>query len=368
MAITKYKTKKGDFWMLNAHLGTDPITGSPVRVTRRGFRTKREAEAKLSELQYEFDKGTMHAKSRFTFEDVYKMWLKRYAETVKESSLNNITVYFRLHILPYFGKAKIDDILPIHCQEFADIISKKFKDYRKVYAYAIKVFDFAYKMQLTEKQNPFLRVVLPKNDTSHKITPFLEKEELFELLEAMKISPKWYTYFRLLAFTGMRRGEALALSWDDVDFENQSIHVRSTVATGINNTPYITTPKTRNSDRVIDVDKETLTVLKNWKKKCKIIPLNNSLIFISSKDKPIPLSNPYQFLKRVIKANGFREVTVHSFRHTHCSMLFEAGWSIKDVQERLGHRDTKTTMDIYTHVTHSRKKKSMEEFVAFMKA
>ncbi|MDD7433807.1 MAG: site-specific integrase [Peptoniphilaceae bacterium] len=366
--IRKYNTKKGVRYGFTEYIGIDKLNGRQIIVTKQGFKTKKEAESYIATLKYEYDRDILHVQSRDTFRNVYDLWIKLYADTVKESTLNKVLVYFRIHILPTFGEIRIDDIKPIQCQKFANELSKKFTDYRKVYSYATRVFDYAYKIQLTEKQNPFLRVVFPKNNIRFESTPFLEKHELFEFLDAMKKNQKWYTFFRLLAFTGMRRGEALALNWNDVDFNNDTISITKTLTLGINNTPYISdTPKTAKSRRIIDVDHETMCILKEWKTKDGIIILNNdSLLFPSNNGNTTILSKPYQFLKRIIKENGFRDITVHSFRHTHCSMLFEAGWSIKDVQERLGHKDMKTTMDIYTHVSQSRKKESMKKFIGYV--
>lgn len=205
---------------------------------------------------------------------------------------------------------------------------------------------------------------MPKNDTSHAPTPFFEKSELAEILDAMKDNQRWYTFFRLLAYTGLRRCEALALLWSDVDFKTGTLTINKTLSTGINNVPVVHETKTKSGMRTIEIDRETLRILNDWRAAQKTLSMKG-LIFPSKNGTEMPITNPYTFFQRVAKQLGIKG-TIHSFRHTHASMLFEAGWSIKDVQERLGHKDFKTTMDIYTHVPQRRRKESMQEFEKFI--
>ena len=77
-------------------------------------------------------------------------------------------------------------------------------------------------------------------------------------------------------------------------------------------------------------------------------------------------TNPDQKLDRIIKKNELKRITIHGFRHTHCSLLFEAGASVKEVQDRLGHSDIQTTMNIYAHVTEKAKEKTAEKFAKYV--
>ncbi|MEQ7171457.1 tyrosine-type recombinase/integrase [Enterococcus innesii] len=90
------------------------------------------------------------------------------------------------------------------------------------------------------------------------------------------------------------------------------------------------------------------------------------MLFPSTENKPLYLDYLNHNLSKILKENILPKMTVHGFRHTHCSLLFEAGVSIKDVQERMGHTDIKTTMNIYAHVTEQRKEKNAHDFANFM--
>lgn len=367
MSIKEYQTQKGTRYMFTEHIGMDETTGKRIIITRRGFHSMREAKSKLAEIRYKFDNGELQERSYKTFQEAYEVWLPRYANTVKESTLNKAEQFFRIDILPVFATMQLDAIRPIDCQEFADHLATKYKNISKAYGFARRVYQYAYTVGITEKQNPFNRVIMPKPDSTPPKVAFMSREELAMLLEAMKGNKLWYTYFYVLGYTGARRGEGLAMRWEDIDFERATWHISSTIAVGLSNTQYITTPKTKSSDRTIDLDPKTLNVLKEWRASQKVASIKG-LVFCSRRGEMLMVTKPYEYLKNVIKRTGLKNVSVHSFRHTHCSMLFESGWSIKEVQERLGHSDMKTTMNIYLHVMDSRREKSMKEFVSYLNA
>lgn len=365
MTIKSYKTQKGTRFMFTTHLGMDPITGKRVMVTRRGFTSRRAAQSAKAELQYAYDNGLMDRHADVTYKDVYDRWVKLYAKTVKSSTLNKTLQYFRIHILPTFGALKLDAITPLLCQDFADKMAEHFTDLSKVYSSACRVYDYARKLDLASGDNPFDKVIKPKPTKHRKVTPYMTREELSTLLNAIA-HPMWHVYFYLLAHTGARRGEALAVRWQDIDLAGATWHICRTITVGVGNVQYYSTPKTYTSDRTIDLDPDLVQVLRDYRGKQKVQSVEG-LIFCTAKGGMLSVTKPYAYLNRTIRRNGLKHVSPHSFRHTHCSMLFEAGWTIKDVQERLGHRDMQTTMNIYLHVTADRKRKSMEQFVEYLK-
>ncbi|MDO4775550.1 MAG: site-specific integrase [Aerococcaceae bacterium] len=185
----------------------------------------------------------------------------------------------------------------------------------------------------------------------------------------------WYVFFRVLAFTGMRKGEALALTWRDINLTDKSITINKTVSRNTKGQLIITTPKTRNSNRIIQIDDNTLRSLQQWRTEQAryLIGLGyramqgEQLIFANlTNNSIINTVYPTLLLKRVCQKHQLKEIKVHGFRHTHCSLLFEAGVPMKDVKERLGHADIKTTMNIYTHVTQNSKEQSAQLFANYV--
>ena len=173
----------------------------------------------------------------------------------------------------------------------------------------------------------------------------------------------------------MRKGEALALTWNDIHFKDSTLTINKTLSLGVNNQLIINSPKTESGNRTISIDAETIKTLREWKATQAKLMLQhgfntlkpNQLIFSKySTNEPLNLSTPYNRMKTITKLSGLPMMKIHGFRHTHCSLLFDAGVSIKDVKNRLGHSDIQTTMNIYAHVTKEQEKESAEKFAQFV--
>ena len=381
--IKKYTKKDGSTaYMFQAYLGTDPNTGNRIRVTRQGFRTKKEATIALSRLKLEVDEGCFIKANDDTFQAAYELWLEQYRNTVKESTLNKTIQLFGKHILPAFGSMKLDKISVSFCQkkvnEWFGIHSK----YTVIKNYTSSVLKFAIRMDLL-KSNPMDKVTLPRRmaavgkDEGLKYFDKVELQRFFEYsaAEAERTNNLlWHTLFRLLAFSGIRKGEALALTWNDLDFVSESVTINKTLTRGLENRLIIQAPKTASGKRSIALDPITLAMLNTWRKRQAMDILKpgfntmscEQLIFPNTKNEFMCPTKPDKKLSRIIEQNDLKRITIHGFRHTHCSLLFEAGASIKEVQDRLGHSDIKVTMNIYAHVTEKAKEKTAEKFAKYV--
>ena len=210
--IKKYTKKDGSkAYMFNLYLGTDPVTGKQRRTTRRGFRTMAEAKTALSRLELEVMENGLPTSKRkiMTFEEVYKMWLEQYKNTVKESTLYIQTNVFKIQILPYFGTLKVDKIDTAYCQKQVNRLVKSIKNYNNAINLIRHIFDYAKSMKQI-KVNPMNDIVIPKKrktlDDTDKTVNFYTKEQLKIFLETLKKHAPYQMYvaFRVLAFTGMR--------------------------------------------------------------------------------------------------------------------------------------------------------------------
>ena len=203
---------------------------------------------------------------------------------------------------------------------------------------------------------------------------YKEKLKQFLTLVDNENDIKLTAMFRVLAFTGIRKGELQALNWDDIDFTNNMITVNKTLALNTEKKVVVQTPKSKSSIRCISIDDQTAKILKHWKLNQK-----ERFLMVSTrvkKQQPCftdDITNSYLYLnfmnanlKRICKKHEFKEIKVHGFRHTHCSLLFESGITIQEVQERLGHSDLKTTMSIYAHVTEKQRDNMADKFAKFM--
>lgn len=380
-SIQEYTLKnKEKRYMFKIYIGVDPLTGKEIRTTRRGFKTLKEAETALSRLKLEIIDGTFRKPRVETYQDLYKLWVDHYEKTVEESTFVKTTGIFRNHILPAMGLYKIDKINVDVCQRHVDEWATKLKKFRTVKAYASKVLDFAIKRGYIEN-NPFSLVDMPKPFkrkayfSEEKFENFYTREQLLTFLTCLKQEKnfKAYALFRLLAYSGLRKGEALALTWKDINFKKDEIHINKALSRGKNNQLYVKSTKTRIS-RTIKMDKGTMNILYEWKKRQKqdylILGFNTSqpkqLVFSNERNEYLQPTKTRKWLEFVITKYKLPKITTHGFRHTHCSLLFEAQVSIKEVQDRLGHTDIKTTMDIYTHVTQRAKTEAIQKFEKYL--
>jgi len=245
---TKYTKANGSTaWKFQTYLGIDPETGDPRRTTRRGFRTKKEAQLAEARLKLEVQNNGFESvlQNIPTYHEVYLKWLEVYKNNVQESTLHKTMKIFENHILPSYGKLRIDRISVSMCQKNIHQWFKKTKNYKVINRYSGKVFTYAISNGLIN-DNPTLKVNIPVavakiEDHKDDLGAFYTREELNHFLSCVNLEAdrtktlKWIAFFHLLAYTGLRKGEALALNWSDIDFDNSTLIVSKAVTRGLSN-------------------------------------------------------------------------------------------------------------------------------------
>lgn len=378
-SIESYTLKNGEKrYRFQIYIGVDPLTGKELRTTRSKFKTKKEAELALARLKLEIANGQYKKVQAETYREVYELWIKRYEKTVEESTFVKTVGLFRNHILPAMGDYKIDKINLDICQRHVDEWMEKLVNGDKVKSYASLVMREAQKRGYITT-DPFDLVDLPhknKRRVAHTDKDkFYTKEQLKEFLTLAEKHPNYkvYAFFRLLAYSGMRKSEALALTWNDIDFKNNVIDINKALGQGKGQKLYPKPPKT-GKPRSIKMDEATMVILKEWRNKQQqaylMLGYNTlsveQLVFSNNRNSFIQPTKTNDWVKSILRNSELPYVSTHAFRHTHCSLLFEAGASIKSVQDRLGHSDVKTTMDIYAHVTTSAKEDAIQKFESYL--
>ncbi|MCF1586368.1 site-specific integrase [Tetragenococcus koreensis] len=362
MANFKQYTKKDGtkLWQFQAYLGTDPITGKSVKTTRRNFKTKEEAQLALSRLQVDFENNGLNKSNKMTFKELYKLWFEQHSKDVKPTTNQRIRIYFDNHILKDLGRLKLDKITPLYCQKKLNRWAETLVTYKQME-----------------------RTVIPKSkNNDDKKESYYTKNELRQFFDCLKLldDQRAFTFFRVLAFCGLRKGEAMALLWSDIDFNENTISIDKTLAELQSGKSIIQSTKTETSRRTIKVDHQTIMILKKWKnhilQERLRLGLRNekfqeSVVFCNSildRDNAyLYKAYPNNVLKKVQKYfPDMKMIKVHDFRKTNASLLFESGASIKDVSQRLGHKSTKTTTDIYIKVTETKQSKTADEFEKYM--
>ncbi|CAD2072566.1 tyrosine-type recombinase/integrase [Phocicoccus pinnipedialis] len=379
--INRITLKNGEFrYEFNVYLGIDPLTGKKKRTTRR-FKSKRSAEVALRKLELSRFENNVSSINKYTFKDIYNLWLENHKNEIRGTTLASKQSKFNKRILPKFGRLLINEITVAYCQSIVNEWSKEMQAYNDYIIQTRLVFNYAERLEIINK-NPMRLVSLPKKKNEKEFVvekkQFLDSLELKLFMEILESEQNTLNtcLFRVLAFTGMRKGEVLALHWSDVNLQTNELYVQKTLVK-VSNKHLLQPPKTKASYRWLDIDQKTINFLKRWKIEQK--ELYKEFGFHVQNDENQPIFTTYHH--RLNKMNYMRvstpndkleaffgrhkelhKIKIHGFRHTHASLLFEAGATIKEVQSRLGHSDIKTTMDIYTHITTSSRKRLAEKF------
>lgn len=229
----------------------------------------------------------------------------------------------------------------------------------KVYTILNSLFKMAYLSDMIER-NPMDKVQRPrprKDETKPLAAEAYTVQEVRDILKALEGEPlKWQAFVHLLIDTGMRRGEACALQWEDIDFEERTALVRHnlcyTPAKGI----YLDVPKNGHS-RIVDLGEDTLRLLK------QLYQPGSSYVFTQqgSTEPMHPTSSTHYFRKfaEKHKIQGFHP---HKLRHTFASVAITAGADVASVSEALGHSDKAVTLRMYTHADQESRRRASQLF------
>lgn len=378
--IKKYTTKNGETrYLFQTYLGIDPITGRERRTTRRGFKTMKEAKQAERNLLLDVEENGLPSNQSDgfqdpTFEELASLWLENYKTTVKPSTFENVKSKVEKMTEEHFKELKLKKITVAYCQRVVIELSKNYVLYNHYLSVINRIFKYAVLMDILDS-NPFDKVIKPKSRQIQRKGNFLTKEELKEFLKLAQTTTLSYFFplVHLMAYTGLRQGEALALKWSDIDFENKKITVDKT-AVRIKEKQTLQTPKTKNSKRVISIDPTTLSILKNWKKdQIKIYFKNgkhfegdDNFIFTNQRADWVHIHNFIPYFKHFVSDHKLKPITPHGLRHTHASLLFSAGVEPKNISDRLGHSTVQITLDLYTHITEEQRSDTVEKLLEYM--
>lgn len=391
----KCKKKKctcGSKWAFTIDIGIDPITGKRKQKVRSGFKTKEEAEAAAAALNHELNQGSYVEETDLTFCEFANQWLPIYSEA---KDVKPGTIRVRIHeinkLLPYFSQLKLKDITRKRYQDaLNDLKDRGYSDSTRegIHRTGKMIFRKALELELIKK-DPTEFAYLKKDKKTieqleeEEIPKYLEKEELAILLKTAKKQGLELDYliFLILSYTGIRVGELVALKWKDIDFVNQTISITKTYYNPNNNTVkfLLVTPKTKKSKRKVVVDEVVIEALKDHKEKQEktseqLGDAYNNQHFIFAKTErqpgyPIVIKMVQLRMARLLKrANLNPELTPHSLRHTHTSLLAEAGVALEQIMDRLGHSDDQITKNVYLHVTKEMKKEASQKFAQLMRS
>lgn len=338
--------------------GKDPNTGKYLQSWFTVKGTKRDAEKKQAELLHQMDTGTFMRPGNTTVKDYLCLWLNNYAKTnLSPRSYERYESIVRVHLAPALGRIPLTQLKPAHIQKlYASGLDKGLSPRSVRYHHVVlhKALQTALKWGMVSR-NPADGVDVPK--AHHPDMQIWEHHDIVRFLEAAKSTP-YHHLFHLALFTGMRRGELLALRWSDVDLVIGQLSVNRSLACLNDGTYLFTQPKSARSRRTIALPPSAALSLKDHQERQKLECVmqgmswtHDALVFSNSEGKPWRPNSISRAWETTARHAGVKIIRFHDARHTHASIMLRQGIHPKIVQERLGHSSIAITLDTYSHVT-----------------
>jgi integrase len=388
--VFAYTTKSGKAfyrWQVSLPLDPNDPSAGKKRYSKGGFLTYKQADNAMRDAVKESEKGRMPITDVTLFGDYAKEWLA--SLKIANSTRVGYEKIIRVHLLPQFGNNKLTDITGASIGSFyrkfeangsqsrytpgAGLSSNTVNKIHVVLGSLLQSAVYDGKLNTNPARHNPKAVNAPTGADIRQ-----EQEELETwTAEQLKAFLEWdthtfnddiYAIWHVLAMTGMRRGEAVALQWKDVNLANATISIRRSTDSALRKTVKNSTKTKRN--RAVMVDEATLAALKEHKLARSQVGLHSvqpdSYIF-GTLDGTVrnPGDVGARFARAVAEAQkaipGLPHLTIKGLRHTHATLMLEAGVIPKVVQERLGHANISTTMDIYSHVTATMQVDAVEQ-------
>ncbi len=341
-------TSDGRKWIFQAKY--EDIDGTIKRYTSKKYATKQEA--KIQELA--FLTSLTKNKSDYsdmTFETLYMNFMEYQKDRIKATSLNNYN--FRFSKLKSIQKLKLSKFDVAHYQMFREEIKKQ-----------------NYSIVTKNDIHKFLRVLLNFAMKWYKFdfTDVIDKMEKFKDPNSINKEMKFYTFeefkhfisfendlrykcaFNILYFCGLRRGELLGLTWDNVNLFRKEMNIRKNVVISLDGNKYnVTSPKTKSSIRTIPIPNFLVEDLKKLKEDNKECYGFQESWFVLGSFEPIPFNSLRSHKDKLCDLSGLPRIRIHDFRHSCASLLISKGANITLVARFLGHTKIDETLNTYSH-------------------
>jgi len=337
--MSVYKRKNEKKWTAEVKY-VNPITKEICTKYKTNFIKKKDAmewEGKI------FKK--LSSSGNMLFESLCEIYFDDIKLRLKETSLSSKIVVIKKYIIPFFGKYPINEISPTLIRKFQNEILLKnlSKNYMRFMENQLKaIFNFAVRYY-DLPSSPMTKVEMVGSRKTIKEINVWTLDDFNKFIETVD-DENLYVFFKLLFWTGMRTGEALALTIRDIDFQNKILNIDKTF-TRLNKKDIVTSPKTESSIRKIKLTDDIINLLGDY---------------IKGIFKPSPRLRIFQFLpsrsrirkkfEEYIKKAGVHRLTLHDLRHSHATMLVNLNENIVAISKRLGHENIQMTLNTYSHL------------------
>ena len=330
--------------------------------------TERQIQKELNRVAVNFEEACSHGykATAVKFQDFAEEWFNEYARFSLRSTTFERMKQLTKRVYPAIGHLRMDKITARQLQGFINSLAKEGanektgkplapKTIRHHLSFISDIFSYAAKMDVVS-DNPCSKVTIPKGEVKEK--QIYSQEEIALLLSKINNEPtKYRAFFFLVAYSGFRRSEMLGLEWKDVDFENNVISINRTSNYTAERGIYTDTTKTKRSKRVLKISPYIMDILKKLKSEQEEEAfrlgdkwIESDRLFVKWDGSPMNNQTPYGWLKEFCENNEMPFYGIHSFRHFAASALISAGLDVVTVSGALGHCDSGTTLNIYSHM------------------
>ena len=355
----KIKKRSDGLYQCSITVGRKP-DGKPQRKTIYA-KTLKELEFKASEYKRHMRHGTLSSDEKMTFGQLAEVWLRDYKPSISITTRNMYKMILNSYLLPELAAYKLKDLKPHHLQSIINRMADSGKaqsTLKKVKITAAQILQIAMDNDVVYR-NVFSKASIP-DIAEAKRRPLTDDE--------VTLITNTYTGHRmgvpalLLLYCGLRRGELIALTWNDISIKNKTITVNK-AAVFDNNQALVQSPKTEAGIRTVPLPDAILDAVRAARKAAEttmVCPAADGLLMtktafnkawksymhylnIQAGGRDASRSHP--------KVVAVDNLTPHMFRHTYATILYNAGVDVKSAQRFLGHADINVTLKIYTHLT-----------------
>lgn len=342
--------------------------GSYMRKTLYG-KTKKELEMKYIEITRDLNNGLAVWEKGMTFKELAYIWLDQYNPMANERWRYTQELIISKHILPSIGLFNVKDLRQIHLQTIISGMAKSgysTRTMKGIKQTATRIMAVAVDSDLIMR-NPFQGVKVPVIEAKERlpITP-----EQFKLVNEYWRGNRMGAAAMIMLYTGIRKGELLALKWEDIDLEKRTMRISKSLSM-LKNQSKVKTPKTKAGKREIPIPNILLPVLIEVRKP-------KGLVCSSARNSPmteVAYKRAWEsYMLHLNESAGgitgnsrktktvwvIEKFTAHQLRHTYATMLFDANVDIKSAQMFLGHSDIEVTLNIYTHLSKFKTDEAIE--------
>ena len=329
------------------------------------FKKLQEARQWLAESTYNNESSNPLFPENYTTDAWFSEWIEIKRHSIRPGTIDIYISRYKYNIQSVIGKVKLRDVRPAQCQIILNNMADK-------YAYGTiqqtkhvmhGMFDSAFENGLISS-NPCKKSISSEMGYSAKPREPLSDENLKKFLSEIK-NHKYENQFKFILQTGIRVGELIGLTWEDIDFEKKCFQVKRTMRYISKEKGWrIGTPKSKAGLRTIPLTKEALDILKNQKAKMNKLKVKalkwKDYIFLNDNGELIENNTYLSSLLWICKKLNLPRFTMHILRHTFASRCISAGMSPKVLQTILGHSKFEMTMDYYVHSNEDEKRSQIE--------